>query len=455
MSSVKEMTEGRCLPLILKFTLPVLLGNLLQQTYSLIDAAIVGRFLGIYALAAVGASSSVIFLILGFCNGCCGGFGIPVAQKFGARDYSLMRRYIHSSVEISAVMSVIIALITSLSCGDILRLLATPDNIFEDAYAYLLITFIGIPFTFFYNLLSCIIRAMGDSKTPFDFLLLCTVLNIVLDLLFVIVFHWGVAGAAIATVSAQAVSAVLCLLYMRRKYDILKSTPEERRFDFSIALNQLAIGTPMGLQFSITAIGSMMLQSANNGLGAECVAAFTAGMRLKMFFICALESIGVAMATFAGQNYGAGKPDRIWQGVKAAGLIALIYWCFSMALLLPGTRYMVLLFVDASETIVVGDATLFMNISVFFYPMLGTLCILRYTIQGVGYTNLAMLSGVSEMIARILISLLVVPVYGYTGVCIGDPTAWIAAVAFLVPAFWYVYRKTNGIERLQSPTNIH
>ena len=264
MATSKEMTAGPALPLILKFTLPLLLGNLLQQTYSLVDAAIVGKFLGINALASVGASTSVVFLILGFCNGCCGGFGIPVAQKFGARDYSTMRSYVAVSLKLAAGMSVVIALLTSILCEDILRIMRTPENIFEGAYAYLLVTFIGVPCTFFYNLLSSIIRALGDSKTPFWFLLFAAVLNIILDLFCILVLGWGVAGAAIATVFSQGLSAVLCYIYMYRKFEILQGTPKERRFQSKLAKTLLYIGVPMGLQFSITAIGSIMLQSANN-----------------------------------------------------------------------------------------------------------------------------------------------------------------------------------------------
>ena len=329
METSKEMTAGPALPLILKFTLPLLLGNLLQQTYSLVDAAIVGKFLGINALASVGASTSVVFLILGFCNGCCGGFGIPVAQKFGARDYSTMRSYISVSLKLSVVMSVTIAIVTSILCADILQMMRTPENIFEGAYAYLLVTFIGVPFTFFYNLLSSIIRALGDSKTPFWFLLLSTVLNIVLDLFCILVLGWGVAGAAIATVISQGLSAVLCYIYMYRKFDILQSTPKERRFQSKLAKTLLYIGVPMGLQFSITAIGSIMLQSANNALGTACVAAFTSAMRIKMFFICTFESLGIAMATYSGQNYGAGKKKR----VRNSYLISLAY-SFGIGLLL-------------------------------------------------------------------------------------------------------------------------
>ena len=447
MAQAKEMTSGASFPLILNFTLPLLLGNLLQQTYSLMDAAIVGKYLGINALASVGASTSVVFLILGFCTGCCSGFSIPVAQKFGARDYVTMRRFISVSLKISGVMSVALAIITSLLCAFILRTMQTPENIFDGAYAYLLITFIGIPSIFFYNLLSGIIRALGDSKTPFWFLLLSSVLNIILDLFCIIVLGWGVAGAAIATVFSQGVSSVLCYIYMNRKYEILKTTPSERRFRSDIARQLLGIGVPMGLQFSITAIGSIMLQSANNALGTACVAAFTAAMRIKMFFMCALDSLGIAMATYSGQNYGAGKPIRIWQGIKSSYVMMLVYvaainiiiWCFA--------EKFALLFIDPSETEVIKDTALFLHINLSFFPLLGSLIILRYTIQGAGYTKLAMFSGVSEMVARIMVSLVVVPLFGYLGVCYGDPTAWLFANLFLTPAFIYVYRRLKMIAR--------
>ena len=449
MATSREMTAGRALPLIFNFTMPLLMGNLLQQTYSLVDAAIVGKFLGINALASVGASTSVVFLILGFCNGCCGGFGIPVAQKFGARDYSTMRRYISVSLQLAAVMSVVIAVVTSILCGDILLMMRTPDIIFQDAYYYLLITFIGVPCTFFYNLLSSIIRALGDSKTPFWFLLFSAVLNILLDLFCILVLDWGVAGAAIATVFSQGVSVVLCYGYMMRRFDILRGTPDERKFNGDLARRLMYIGVPMGLQFSITAIGSIMLQSANNALGTACVAAFTAAMRIKMFFMCPLESLGIAMATYTGQNYGAGKPERIWMGVKVSALMMIIYWAFTFCVLMLGARTFALLFVEASELEILKDTELFLHISVSFFPVLGLLCILRYTIQGAGYTNLAMLSGVSEMIARVLVSLYAVPAFGYLAVCFGDPTAWIAAVLFLVPAFIFVYRRLLRMRREQ------
>lgn len=446
MGTSREMTSGRALPLIFSFAMPVLLANLLQQTYSLIDAAIVGKFLGIGAFSAVGASTSVIFLIIGFCNGCCAGFGIPVAQKFGARDYSTMRRYVAISLQLAAVMSVIIAVVTAIYCKDILRIMQTPEDIYTDAYLYLLVTFIGVPCTFFYNLLSSIIRALGDSKTPFWFLFLSTVLNIILDLVCILVFKWGVAGAAIATLLSQGISAVLCFIYMYRRFEILQSTRDERKFNSRLAGNLLWIGVPMGLQFSITAIGSIMLQSANNALGAASVAAFASAIRIKSFFMCPFESLGIAMATYTGQNYGAGKPKRIWQGIKASGLMMIIYAAFAFSVLMLASEKLTLMFVDPSETEVISKAVLYMHVSCSFFPILGILCILRYTIQGAGFTNLAMLSGVSEMIARTLVSIYAVPAYGFTAVSFGDATAWVAADIFLIPAFIYVYKKIQKIK---------
>ena len=441
MATSREMTAGPALPLIFHFTMPLLLGNLLQQTYSLMDAAIVGKYLGINALASVGASSSVIFLILGFCNGCSCGFGIPVAQKFGARDYSMMRRYVAVSLKLSWIFSVAIAIVTAVYCSDILRIMQTPESIFEGAYLYLLITFLGVPCTFLYNLLSSIIRALGDSKTPFWFLLFSTVLNVLLDLFCILVLGWGVAGAAVATLIAQGVSAFLCYVYMYRHFRILRSSPEESQFQVKLARHLMNIGVPMGLQFSITAIGSIMLQSANNALGTACVAAFTSGVRIKMFFICPFESLGIAMATYCGQNYGAGKPGRIWKGIKCSSGMMMVYAMATFILLRFGATWLALLFVDSSETEIIRNTELFLQVSSYFFPALGLLCILRYTIQGAGYTNLAMLSGVSEMIARALVSLYAVPAFGYIAVCYGDPTAWMAADVFLIPAFVWVYHR--------------
>ena len=379
-----------------------------------------------------------LMLGIGRCQHVC---GIPVAQKFGARDYVTMRRYVSVSLKLAAMMSIVVAVVTGLLCGFILRTMQTPENIFEGAYIYLLITFIGVPCTFFYNLLSCIIRALGDSKTPFWFLLLSTVLNIVLDLFFIISLGWGVAGAGIATVFSQGFSAVLCYVYMYRKFDILKTKSSDRIFRKNLARQLLSIGVPMGLQFSITAIGSIMLQSANNALGTACVAAFTAAMRIKMFVMCPLDALGMAMATYSGQNYGAGKPERIWMGIKSASLMMVVY-SVAIAIVMWGLAdKFALLFISPDETEIMKDTVLFLHINTSFFILLGLLSILRYSIQGVGYTRLSMFSGVAEMVARVLVSLILVPALGFLGVCLGDPTAWLFANLFLIPAFIYVYRQ--------------
>lgn len=443
-SKIKDMTTGRPFPLILKFALPLMLGNLLQQTYSLTDAAIVGKYLNIESLAAIGASSSVLFFILGFCNGCCSGFAIPIAQKFGAKDYSMMRCFVNNGLKISVVISLIVTLVTCLMCKKILIWLNTPTEILDGAYIYLLITFSGIPATFFYNLLSAVIRALGDSKTPFYFLIITTVLNIVLDFLFILGFKLGVSGAALATLVSQAVSVLLCFRYMKRNFPILKSEAFEKRVKWQYVKHLLNAGVPMGLQFSITAIGSMMLQNANNSLGTVCVAAFTAAMRIKMFFICVLDNLGIAMATYCGQNYGAKKTDRILTGIKDSAIMMTIYSAVMFFVLWFFARQMGEWFMDSSEIQVLDNTELFLRISVSFYLALGALSILRCSIQGVGFTKLSMFSGVAEMIARVCISLFVVPVYGFKGVCFGDPIAWCSADLFLIPAFWFVFKKISA-----------
>ena len=428
MATSREMTAGPALPLIFNFTMPLLLGNLLQQTYSLVDAAIVGKFLGINALAAVGASSSVIFLILGFCNGCSCGFGIPVAQKFGARDYVMMRRYVAVSLQLSLVMSVMIALITSIYCADILRIMRTPENIFEGAYAYLLVTFIGVPCTFLYNLLSSIIRALGDSKTPFWFLLFSTILNIILDLFCILVLKWGVLGAAIATVFSQGISALLCYVYMYRHFQILKGEAKEHKFQLHLARTLLNIGVPMGLQFSITAIGSIMLQSANNALGTACVAAFTSAMRIKMFFICPFESLGIAMATYCGQNLGAGKIERIRRGILLATGYTCIWCTLNIVTAYTIGDWLVWLVTGSKTPEVIYNATLYLKVDTLFYYVTAVICIVRNSMQGLGERIVPLISSSLEMIGKIVIAATLVPMFGYPGVIAAEPIVWFIMI---------------------------
>lgn len=440
-ASVSDMTVGSPLRQITKFALPLILGYILQQMYLVIDAAIVGRWIGVGALAAVGASSSIMFLVMGFCNGACAGFAIPVAQSFGAKDYSKMRLYVANAVRISAVMATVVTLLSLMFCRRILQMVNTPADIFHDAYIFLMLQFAAIPLTFGFNLFSGQIRALGNSRQPFYILITSAVVNVLLDVVLILGCGLGVTGAGIATWLSQALSVILCLWYIRKRMQLLIPKGDERRFDnkrTSILLNN---GVPMGLQFSITGIGIIMLQSANNALGTTCVAAFTASMRIKYLFTCVFENIGVAMATYCGQNLGARRMDRVTKGVKDAITLMLIYFVFTFALIYPFADWMMRLFVDSGEAEVVGRAAQFMRIANYFYPALGLLTILRYSIQGLGFSNLSMLSGVMEMIARCGVSLWLVPALAWTGVCLGDPVAWIMADLFLIPAFLWVQQR--------------
>lgn len=434
------MTVGNPTKDILWFALPLILGYILQQMYLIIDAAIVGRWIGVGALAAVGASSSVMFLVMGFCNGSCAGFAIPIAQAFGAKDFRKMRVYVANAVRIAIVMSIVVTLLTCILCSTILHIVNTPADVFDDAYTFLFLQFLAIPFTIAYNLFAGFIRALGDSRQPFYFLIFSSVINILLDVVFILLLGMGVAGAGLATLLSQLLASILCVWYIARHMQLLIPHGEERCYDnkrISILLNN---GMPMGLQFSITAIGSIMLQSSNNALGTIYVASFTAAMRIKYLFTCVFENIGVAMATYCGQNIGARRLDRVRQGEWSAVKIMLVYFVFTALVIFPFADYMMELFVESGEQAVVANAAKMMRISCYFYPALGMLTIFRYSIQGLGYSNLSMLSGVMEMIARCGVSLWLVPAFAFTGVCFGDPVAWIFADMFLFPAFFLLYR---------------
>ena len=389
-NNVNDMTVGSPMRAIFRFAVPLILGYILQQMYLIIDTVIVGRWIGVNALAAIGASTSIMFLIMGFCNGSCAGFAIPVAQAFGAKDFRKMRTYVSNSYRIAITFAVVITLLSCLFCKKILHLVNTPLEVFDNAYIFLMLQFAAIPFTIGYNLLAGQIRALGNSKQPFYFLITASVVNILLDVLLILILGLGVEGAGIATLLSQAFSVCLCIRFIKKKMQILIPQGEERDFDnkkISILLNN---GVPMGLQFSITGIGIIMLQSANNALGITCVAAFIAAMRIKYLFTCVFENIGVAMATYCGQNLGAKKMERISQGVRAAIKMMLIFFVFSFIVITPFADDMMTLFVDKGEAEVVTYAAEFMRIACYFYPCLGLLTIFRYSIQGLGSSNPSM-----------------------------------------------------------------
>ena len=338
------MIKGNPLKLMLQFALPLLLGNLLQQTYNIIDAAIVGQILGAKALASVGASSSIQFLVLGFCMGSCTGFGVPVAKYFGAEKMEKMRDYIFNGAVLCAGIAVILTALCSILCPQILHILSVPEDIYDNAYSYLLIIFLGIPFTILYNYLSSILRSVGDSRTPFIFLALSAVLNIFLDLFCIVVLKFGCAGAAIATISAQAISGILCLIFIIRKMKLLWLRKENRVIKSDAVKELLGMGMPTGLQFSITAIGSMVMQSANNGLGSTYVSAFTAAMKIKQFTMCPFDAIATSASVFCSQNLGAGQADRIKKGLRNGIAIGVIYGVAAGLLMILAGRPLSMIF---------------------------------------------------------------------------------------------------------------
>lgn len=378
---------------------------------------------------------------MGFCNGACAGFAIPIAQAFGAGDHHKMRCYVSNAIRIAVVLAVVITLLSCVLCEKILNLVNTPADVFHDAYVFLFLQFCTIPFTIAYNLLAGQIRALGNSKQPFYFLIISSVLNVLLDVLLILILGLGVEGAGIATFLSQAFASWLCWRFIRRNMRQLVPTSEENKFDnkkISILLNN---GVPMGLQFSITAIGIIMLQSANNALGTVYVASFTAAVRVKYLFTCVLENIGVAMATYCGQNIGAQRLDRVKAGVRDAMWLMTAYFVLTVAVIYPFADEMMMLFVNGGEQEVIANAAQLMRISNWFYPALGVLVILRYSIQGLGYSNLSMMSGVMEMLARCGVSLWMVPAMAWLGVCYADPVAWLMADLFLIPAYFWLLRR--------------
>ena len=440
-SYMTDLTVGSPFKLIINFSLPIFWGILFQQFYNIVDTMIVGKTLGVEALAAVGATGSVMFMILGFCSGLCSGFAIPIAQKFGAKDNRGVKKSIANSLWLSIFFSIVITLAVTFLCHQILKWMHTPENIVNQSYQYLIVIFYGIPVVIFYNMFSGIIRSLGDSKTPVIFLILSSVLNIGLDLLFIIVFGLGVAGAGYATVLSQFVSVILCAIYMFKKYSVLRMNKEEKKPDFSYIKALLGMGIPMGLQYSITAIGSVILQTAVNGLGSNAVAAMTSGSKISLFFCAPFDALGTTMATYGGQNIGARRLDRVGNGLKNGIIIGFVYAIIACVFLCFFGKYLALLFVKENKTIIIQNISMLLIFNSAFYILLAVVNMVRFMIQGIGYSAFAVIAGVLEMVARAIIGFLFVPVFGFKAACLASPFAWLLADAFLIPAYFYVKKK--------------
>lgn len=437
-SAQNDMTVGNPMKIIFGFTLPIFIGNVFQQFYNMADAVIVGKFVGNKALAAVGSTGTIMFLIYGFVVGMTAGFTVLTAQKFGAGDMKGMRKTVAGAGILSFVVGALLTILFMAFMKPLLILMNTPSDIFADAYSYIMIVSGGILAQMLYNLLSSVLRALGNSKLPLVFLIISALLNIVLDLVFIVGFGMGAKGAAVATVIAQGVSGILCLFYIIAKIPILHLKREDLDVGSTIYKNQLRIGVPMALQYSITAIGTMMVQSSLNILGSTLVAAYTAAGKIEQVVTQAYVAMGTTMATYAAQNMGAGSVKRIREGFKACTVIGVVYSFVAAGFIMTVGKYMTYLFVSEDVDIIMNSVDIYLKcIGIFFIP-LAVVNIYRNGIQGLGYGLLPMMAGVAELIGRGVVAVIAGAKRSYPGVCLAGPAAWVLAGGLLIVMYYFI-----------------
>ncbi|MDO4333167.1 MAG: MATE family efflux transporter [Eubacteriales bacterium] len=436
-----DMTKGSPFRLIVKFIIPIILGNIFQQLYSVVDTVIVGQFVGVQALAAVGATGTISFLILGFMQGLTTGFTVLTSQRFGAGDKEGVKKSVGNSYILSAIVTVFMTILSAAGMGWLLRVMQTPDDIFEMSKTYILIICLGMGFTILYNLLSSMLRAVGNSKVPLYFLILAAVLNVVLDLVLIIVFQMGVAGAAVATVASQGVSGLLCLLYILKKVPLLQIGKQHFKPEAWCMKNQLSIGIPMALQFSITAVGAIMVQAALNMLGSTVVAAYTVACKVEQFVTQVYGAMGMTMATYSAQNRGIGNLDRIKKGAKIAFWMSAVYSVAAYAVLELTLPWVVRLFLAGDLTEVLSYVRIYVTICGIFFIPLGMIFIYRNVMQGCGYGFLPMMGGVVELVCRAVVAVIAAHLLSYEGVCCANASAWGITGVFLWISYRFVMRK--------------
>lgn len=440
---VNDMTRGTPWKLLIAFSIPLLIGNIFQQLYNMADTVIVGRTLGVQALAAVGATGCIAFLIIGFVQGITSGFAVITAQRFGAGDERGVRRSAATSIVLSIGVTIIMTALSVLLSYPMLRMMNTPSDIIESSNAYISVIFAGVAAPVFFNLFSSILRSLGDSKTPLVFLIIASVINIILDFVFILTFKMGVAGAAWATVAAQLLSGVMCLVYSLKRFPILRLKREDWRFSWQFAWAHLRIGLPMAFQFSITAIGVMILQSALNSLGSTAVAAYTAASKIDQLATQPLVSYGVAMATYAAQNYGAGRPDRIKKGVASCCVISVISGVVGCIVVMLFRSQLVSLFVGGEKELVMDMVSTYLWINAVPYFVLGLLFVFRNVLQGIGSSTMPLMAGVFELITRSVIAFTLTGVFGFPAICVAGPAAWAAAAIPLMITYAVVIRRKS------------
>ncbi len=438
----KDLTKGNTLSVILKFTLPLIIGNIFQQLYNMVDTIIVGRYVGADALAAVGSTGTVMFLIVGFAQGITSGFSVLTSQRFGARDQEGVQKSVANGILLSLISTAILTLIFMLTLHPLLKLMNTPENIFDDAYTYIMIIAAGLVTTIFYNLFSSYLRAVGNSQIPLLFLIFSAVLNVILDLVFIICFQLGVAGAGYATILSQGISAILCLIYIYKKAPLLTPAKNQWRLYKKDTKHQLAMGIPMALQFAITASGTMVMQSAINLFGSEAVASYTAASKLQNLVYQPMVAFGQTMATFAGQNYGKGDIKRVRQGMRVSLASSIIY-SLAVAVVVNLILESTLGLFFSGDTDIASMlpwAKTYIHIVSLFYVPLCTIYIFRNAMQGCGYGFLPMMGGVSEFVARLIVALIAMNVMSYELACFCDPAAWVAACTFTGISYLFVIK---------------
>ncbi|MFD5214197.1 MATE family efflux transporter [Microbacterium sp. NPDC058345] len=439
------LITGRPWRVILAFSLPLLIGNVVQQLYQFVDAIVVGRQLGVNSLAAVGATGSLIFLVIGFAWGLSSGFAIPTAQAFGAGDARAVGRSVATGTLLTAATSLILTIVGPVIAAPFLALLQTPPELMAEATAFTQVTFIGGSTIMFFNYLAAIIRAIGDSTTPLVFLTISCGLNVGLVIVMVGPLGWGVAGAAWATVAAQAVSVLLCLLYVWRRVPVLHVHRADWRVSRADVAEHLRLGLPMGFQASIIAIGALIVQVALNTLGAQAVAAYTAASRVDSLASAFLASLGLAASMYAAQNFGARRPDRIRRGTKQAIWMAVVASLALGVIMVTCGVPAVRLFVGDGADEVVELAHLMLIINGATYVMLGVLFVLRGVLQGLGRVLVPTVTGVIELVMRVAAAVVLGAVMGFGGVALSNPLAWLGAVALLIPAYVQAHRELAKI----------
>lgn len=437
----KDMTSGKPIKLIWNFTIPLLIGNLFQQLYNMADTFIVGRTIGVHALASVGSTGSIIFLILGFANGLTAGLAIPLAQRYGAKNYSGVKRSFYVSILISAVVAILLTILSMIFCRQILEIMQTPVEIIDGAYDYLMVIFAGIFSSMAFNLLSNIFRSIGDAKTPLYFLVIACIMNIILDVVFIAGFGMGVEGAGYATVLSQIFSALACILYIWKKIPILRLNSKDFVAESSDVKEHVRISFPMAFQSSIIAIGAIIIQITLNQLGATAVAAYTAAQKIDQVAILPMMSFGVTMATFVAQNYGAKKYDRIWRGVRDCIKLSLTFAISVGIILNLFSPIFIRAFVGVGHEEVVELGAIYFITNGTMYSLLSLLFIYRYTLQGVGKTFTPTVAGIMELCMRAFAAVVLSNLYGYTGATMANPLAWLGSLIPLMIAYYLFKNK--------------